>query len=627
MIFQQSPNPEPASYRTLKWTILGLSLIFGGILAIRAAHFFPYFADDALISLRYAHRLLHGHGLTWTEGIRVEGYSNLLWILLSAFLGDFGIDLVVAVRLLGFVCIITVFATISYAYLRNSSFRAIWLPLAATLLFLSLNSSLAVWSIAGLETPLVAALLAVSVAQMISILETDSSKERLLLSFTLALLCITRPDGPMFTVACLFMLAGIDWLRSGNPLKAKTLVLLVFPSIFTASQLIFRILYYREFLPNIALVKIAPSKLHALSGWWYLRDGLSAMSPFSILALLSLGSMLFIPQTRRKGSFLLLLTILWSGYLIFIGGDVFPAYRQLMPLIVVFGFALLEGGLLWMRVLEQLTFPPLRYATGFLALLLLVPYIRNQYDDQEFKNAVKEQWEWRGKELGLILKKVFGAQQPLIAVTDAGAIPYWSELPALDMLGLNDYYLPRHPPKDFGERTIGHELGDGAYVLSRNPDLIIFHMGTGPLHRWGQEMNEIPAFNKDYVLVSIRLPVTSLVPSRVYVNRFSAKIGIKRSADSIEIPGFLFTGKHAFATLSSSDQLVTSLSTGDTIRVTLDSLEVDRWSVGVKASEPGIIRTDVHEQNGVSTILLTSRINSPVEIEEVVLTPKKQKRQ
>ena len=35
-----------------------------------------FFTDDGFISLRYASRLLHGHGLTWTEGDPVEGYVN-----------------------------------------------------------------------------------------------------------------------------------------------------------------------------------------------------------------------------------------------------------------------------------------------------------------------------------------------------------------------------------------------------------------------------------------------------------------------------------------------------------------------------------------------------------------------
>ena len=54
-----------------------------------------------MISLRYADRLQQGRGLTWTDGERVEGYSNLLWVLMTAGLGWLGLDLVLATRLLG----------------------------------------------------------------------------------------------------------------------------------------------------------------------------------------------------------------------------------------------------------------------------------------------------------------------------------------------------------------------------------------------------------------------------------------------------------------------------------------------------------------------------------------------
>ena len=67
-------------------------------------HYLPFVADDALISLRYTHRLLGGEGLTWTEGAPVEGYSNLLWILLCSLPGLLGMDLVHGMWLLGIVC-------------------------------------------------------------------------------------------------------------------------------------------------------------------------------------------------------------------------------------------------------------------------------------------------------------------------------------------------------------------------------------------------------------------------------------------------------------------------------------------------------------------------------------------
>ena len=71
--------------------------------SLHAAYYYPFLSDDSLISARYAQRLLDGHGLTWTDGKPVEGYSNLLWLLFTALLGAVGVDLIVALRILGLV--------------------------------------------------------------------------------------------------------------------------------------------------------------------------------------------------------------------------------------------------------------------------------------------------------------------------------------------------------------------------------------------------------------------------------------------------------------------------------------------------------------------------------------------
>ena len=36
--------------------------------------------DDAMISMRYAYNLVHGLGLVWNAGERVEGFTNPLWV-------------------------------------------------------------------------------------------------------------------------------------------------------------------------------------------------------------------------------------------------------------------------------------------------------------------------------------------------------------------------------------------------------------------------------------------------------------------------------------------------------------------------------------------------------------------
>ncbi len=58
-----------------------------------------------------------------------------------------------------------------------------------------------------------------------------------------------------------------------------------------------------------------------------------------------------------------------------------------------------------------------------------------------------QRWELNGEVVGKLLHAAFAPKQPLMAVTAAGALPYYADLPALDMLGLNDRYLPKFVKK------------------------------------------------------------------------------------------------------------------------------------------------------------------------------------
>lgn len=143
------------------WTFINAVLLW-----VHAQLYRGFLSDDALISMRYSERLLEGFGLTWTDGIPVEGYSNLLWVLLTAGLGALGMNLVDAVRTLGLAGNISVLFAILYLYLHvqphnsgavaSAKVSSLWPLVLAQLFWLTLGST-AVWSMGGLEQPLVTA--------------------------------------------------------------------------------------------------------------------------------------------------------------------------------------------------------------------------------------------------------------------------------------------------------------------------------------------------------------------------------------------------------------------------------------------------------------------------------------
>lgn len=609
-------------WKTRAGMVIVATAPFAVLLLAHAWHYFPFLADDALISLRYAQRLLAGYGLTWTDGQPVEGYSNLLWILAVAFLGFFGADLVVAARVLGVVCMLSVTVLVAGCYLVRHAPRQAWFPVCLGLLFFSLNAPVAVWAIGGLETALYGALLAASIVSMYSVVElvrpgqapARSPGAIVRLSLVLGLLCLTRPDGPLFA-ACAALTILLAFRPFGaRPALAGSLRVLVFPAIFAGSQLVFRLLYYGEPLPNTALVKFRPSLDRAAAGWHYLQGGFKDLLPFSALAVVGLFSLLLSARTRARARYPALAAVAWSSYLLLVGGDFFPAYRHFVPLIVVFAFALVETAFLaaaWLR-----RRPVVLRSVAAVMLLSFIPYGATQFSAKQHARAKNERWEWQGRDLALLLKSAFAAEQPLLAVTAAGCLPYWSELPALDMMGLNDYYLPRHPPPDFGGGWVGHELGSGDYVLKANPDMIVFNVGSGPWFRSGEELDRMPEFHERYAPVKV---ATGQHVATVYVNRESSKVGIARTAAAITVPGYLLEGPEAIARLNERNKLVAAVSKGRPLRLAFRTAAHEAWKIEIRGSRPEAVAGDVRQEGDSIVLTLSSESEKPVEIEQVVL--------
>jgi len=168
-----------------------------------------------------------------------------------------------------------------------------------------------------------------------------------------------------------------------------------------------------------------------------------------------------------------------------------------------------------------------------------------------------------------------------MAVDPAGCLPYWSELRAVDMLGLNDYFLPRHPPPGVGQGAIGHELGDGQYVLNRQPDLVIFLLPTGNDRGYflsGRQMQEDPRFFREYTLV--RFETSEKIVSRIWVRRYSERIGIHALDNQITIPAFLLNGNDpTVAYLNTAGELVVSASRTAPARITNLPVPAGRWRI------------------------------------------------
>lgn len=536
-------NPETSSASpALRWAPWLLALGVGLLFVVGTAPYDGFLSDDALISLRYARRLLDGQGLTWTEGERVEGYTNLLWVLWCAGLGALGLDLVDAARGSG---LAMMGAAILVA--MGAPRRVSLLPAGVVGVALAVTGSLQAWARAGLETPLFSLAVVVAVAALVAVVEApaESASRRAqgLAGLAMAAACLTRPDGAVPVGAAL--VAAWWWGRTRRAAVAWTALA---PLVAVLAQLAVRRWYYDDWVPNTAYVKVAFASARLRSGLTYfLEGGLRTHGPLLLGASVAVALAWKRAGAQRAALAIPTFALLsWGGYIVSVGGDVFTGWRMHVPLAILAGAA----GARALDLLVPLTAPRLtrlKVALGALALVV-APLAWLQSTDASLRMTRHSPLGFEGLEVGAGLRQAFGAQAPLLAVEAAGGVPYASGFPALDMLGLCDRHIARHRPADFGEGAIGHELGDGAYVFARQPDLVIFSGAGGverPYYRSARELAALPTFTRDFAFVVLGIPGPLHIAGRFYVRRESPRLGLRRSPGRIEVPALLLAGSLA----------------------------------------------------------------------------------
>jgi arabinofuranosyltransferase len=576
--YRLSTNGRHADPRNVV-RLVALAAALGILLAV-AWTYLPFIADDALISFRYSDRLLAGSGLTFTDGEWVEGYSNLLWVLIVALGGVLSNDLILVARWAGVSCMAVTLTAIARSVLVVSGPSL--LPLLAGLSVVALSHGMAIWMIGGLEQPLLTALLACTFAFLLGREQVGSIPRAA--SIVLALVVITRPDGAL--IVALFALGlllahGASWAR-----LADIAALSVLPALTWLAHLAFRLWYYGDWVPNTAYVKLSWSGQHSLDGLRYVITAAIWHAPMVALGVVAVATTR--PMWRRHVILPLVVALGWAAYVIFIGGDIFPGRRHFVPVVVCGAFML---ALTWRSsILGRL---PL-IAQGVVLLVASTSYLTLHSRDPQNIRAHGERWEWECARLAALLASAFSRQAPLIAADPVGCIGYFARLPTLDLMGLNDRHIARTRPRDFGSGLIGHELGDGRYVFGRKPDLVLLCGPRGSssgCFRSGIELLALPEFRREYVLIGF-LPEGASYPSRIWIRTTSPRIGVSDLHDLIRVPGFLFASGETFAVLAADRQLATRIPPRGVVHFTALPHSAESWQVRVTAS--GEVTTFVH---------------------------------
>lgn len=428
--------------------------------------------DDAFISFRYADRWAHGHGWTWNDGSRVEGFSNPLWTYLLGVL-DRGAHIpphraaLPLGILAGLGATLLVWGALGR---RKASLGLRGLAAGA----LALDVGLGVWAGSGLETSFTAC----CVALLLFLAARTPSRWRdgLWFGCAAAALALLRPEGVLWS-----LLAGI-WLYWGA--WAPVNVMAGFALGWSPAVLVF--LHRRaatgSFLSNTFFAKLEPSMLGLGAGVSELGGWLVAHAAWILLVgmacLWQLKKPKLVAGTDRWWLLLLGCVLAEVMFLLAAGGDWMGRTRFLVPMLPA----------VYLLGAEALRVHPARLPVWCIVLVLIAHGALGWRLRDRIPSYTQE-----GETLGRWLARS-AAQGDTVATTASGAIPYFSGLPAIDVLGLNDPSVRYRPPRHRGAWAPGHHRYDIERLLENAPEWIVWDFGVSVnRHRMLAIRDEPPA--------------------------------------------------------------------------------------------------------------------------------------
>ncbi len=463
-----------------------------------ALHFGVCTQDDAFISFRYAENWANGLGWVFNPNEYVEGFSNPLWTAIFGLVFLMDGDPVHWSLLFGYASIVLlVYATHRLLQTLGASQKALWLGA----FLVSLDPSMVLEAVQGLESVFYAGLLPLTIA--VAIEERQNNTDHRWSLFYSGLLCLTRPEAPLFVGLIYTGLWCMDnnWKRSLLPLGWMAVL------IGTLTGL--RMWYFGDPLPNTFYAKVG--------GWAGMRGLQYCWLHAQHHPVVWLGALASIVVRKSPHSRLLLwIAVPYLLYVISIGGDFKPTSRFILPLAGIF-VALLTTS---MRHLPQKMVP-----AGIVCALVISVGGRSTL----FVKA--ETWAQIRRD-NLIARKVVGdwlAQytppNTVLAMHSIGVVPFYAQRDTIDMWGLTNRTIAKTPASHFGSGMAGHEKTNPTYVFSQHPDLYLPEDGFfQPTKKMQTVENGFPeSFSKEYRPISIPIEGSWL---NIWVHKdFKAKGG------------------------------------------------------------------------------------------------------
>lgn len=470
-----------------------------------------YFAlfDDAMISMRYAWNFAHGQGLVWNPGEPVEGYTNLLMVLVMAIpnalveqrLAVLSVQVFGVATLLG---IAALTGQIAVLLVPDASPRARAAARLAGFAVPLLYYPLAYWSLLGMETGLLALLLLAAVAALLIYRRSGDLRWARGMAVLLGLCYLTRPESLLLAgLALLAFLAMARTAPAPVTWRQMAAVGLLFAALPLAQHL-FRWWYYDGALfANTYTLKAEGLPLDERIGY-----GWDYTAPFLrehalLLALAAAGILL---RRRIETALFGAMIATLIAYQISVGGDV-PAWTywrmtaSAMPLVFALAIAAL---VMAARARPARWTAAVAVIVGGIALGAALErfWPEMAFDVPPYQaplNAINV-------EKALLIDAVT-APDATLGVFWGGTIPYYNpERPAIDYLGKSDPVIAAlaPDPDDPMRGWPGHNKRDLTYSIQALQPTYSeeFAIGSSDIRAWGREHYTalVQGQNRDIVL-------------------------------------------------------------------------------------------------------------------------------
>ncbi len=449
-----------------------------------------FLQDDAFISYRYVQNFLNGHGLVYNIGERVEGFTNFGWVVYLIMWGSWGIKYIAISKLTGYALGATLVVMTYFIGSRVFDENNRWFAVVAAYL-VAANQSVAYWSPAGLETA------AFSVAVAGCFYWWLRSSPLLIWGMTLAVWL--RPEG---AVIC-GVIFVVDWIVE-RQLPKFALRCLISALVLSMPMVAFKLVYYHSIFPNPFYAKTGLGIDQIVHGaqysWKFLAD-----YGFWGLGLAAGIILWFMGKLQVNHQKVLLALVGYGVYVTLVGGDVLKVHRFYVPMAGASAIILLIGLWGFIKSLSGASRNLILFVVGGCAAALTY-WIPNSY--------VKS---YNNSEQGLVYNQGFvgralreaDSTNFSAAATTIGVFGY--ELighRVIDMLGLTDSTIARHPIADADEitSTWRERQYNSRYLLSQSPDYIVFSTGLKPSAPAEKSLFLYRQFNTSYAMLSWYTP-------------------------------------------------------------------------------------------------------------------------